>query len=154
MLSSFNVTLQLASTIWPEVLDTYFLNYISCYFHISLNKRGCHTTNIAHTVLTPHCHIDATLVYICQNTTNCKIYCMGYCYMCQKQTWPPSCKYMQNILHVYGRCLSIYVLYMKSLALTMWSLAPARYLINYILLYCHISLNKYGYDIANITHTP
>ena len=48
----------LASIMSPEALYTYFMNCISSYQHILLNKNGCHIANIPHTVLIPHWHID------------------------------------------------------------------------------------------------
>ena len=50
----------LASIMLPEVVYTYFAIYISCYWHMSLNKYGYHIENIGNTALILHGYINLT----------------------------------------------------------------------------------------------
>ena len=126
--------MSLASTKWQGWMYRHFGNYISCYWHVPLNKYGCHVTNIIHTVLFHFWHIDPTLVHICANAQQpyhpCHILLV---YMCQKQiqlpNWHIYARNMATKLHeyaiyakylmgIYEGCMSIHVPHVKSLVST------------------------------------
>ena len=50
--------------LWTKALYTYFANYISSYWHVTLNKYGYNTVNTVHTALILYTHTDAKLVHI------------------------------------------------------------------------------------------
>ena len=58
----------LASIMWPGWLYTCLCNYISSYWHISLNKYDYHIANASHSAHILYKQINTTLVHICAKT--------------------------------------------------------------------------------------
>ena len=108
--------MSLASTMSPQGLCTYFTKYISCYFHVSLNKYG----KDLHVYLTPlplflywMCTFSIT-VYMCQNMTKYHIYITCSWHICLPNCTCMSC--IQYILiGIYVGCTCMYILHIKLL---------------------------------------
>ena len=111
----------LTSTMWPWAQYTYFLNYISCYWHLSLNKCGWNIVNIGHIALFLYGNTEATLVHI-----SVKLQCipdMLLPHVYQKQICLSSCTFMVYITRgIDGGCMCTYVPHAKSLTSTMLQL--------------------------------
>ena len=63
---------------------------ISLYtYFISLNKYGCHITNIGHTPTMVSGNLDATFLHACQNMANYNIYTTCYCHVWSSNKYAP-----------------------------------------------------------------
>ena len=71
----------MASTMWPQALDTYFTNCISWYWYTSINKYGCYIAHISHTAIILYGHTDPILMQT-QHPLH-----MLLPYMFKKQIW-------------------------------------------------------------------
>ena len=70
----------------------YTTNYVTCYWHVSLNKYRCNFENIDYTALILHGYTDMTLMNICAKNNQLQhLSYMLFQYICQKHICWPKC---------------------------------------------------------------